>query len=302
MRWLAPVFVLFVGACDVPRYQKAASDFGRAEANVTSETRKGYDLVESTVREQQVLALSMRSGPIDRNPESLFTPFLTEEDIQIRGKLLDALDAYATLLTQITGQPDKDVDTQAAKLGADLKNLAHNDRLRHSLRQVRNVPDDALNGVATFVDFVADRMIEHRIAQNLPGIVRDMQPKLEQFVAMFADEIGGPPDSSTPGGLRGKLGRTYDDLEMAQVKIVDASGAGSKDRYEAVQKMADLIAARHSADAGLERTQSALRKLIGAHRALLEVDKTPARFNVEVAAVWADVTSANEFYANLSKK
>ena len=64
----------------------------------------------------------------------------------------------------------------------------------------------------------------------------------------------------------------------------------------------DRVAAQRNADAALAGTQSALKKLVAAHRALLQVQTVPAGFKTEVAALLAQAKQAQDFYAKLPAK
>jgi hypothetical protein len=288
-------------ACDT-QYAGAISDFGTAAVTVVQQTRGAYTLVNDTVLQEEILSLSTKPGPLNSDPTKAFPPFVTQEDLNIRNTLLDALQAYATALGSLTGKPASDLDTETTKLAASLTDLSKNDRLEHSFREVKSVSKEETNAAAAGLDAIGKLLVAKRIAADLPAILKKNQPHIEALATLLIHEIGDVPNSGEPGRLRGKLWRTYDSLLQAQVTAVNASPAGSNEKQQSVTRLAGLVAAQRNADAALAGTQSALKKLVAAHRALLQVQTVPAGFKTEVAALLAQAKQAQDFYAKLPAK
>ena len=297
------VVVLFVAstACDT-QYASAISDFGTAAATVVQQTRAAYTLVNDTVLQEEILSLAAKPGPLDSDPTKAFPPFVTPEDLNIRNALLDALQAYATALGNLTGKTASDLDSETTKLASSLSDLSKNDRLEHSFREVKGVSKEETNAAAAAVDAIGKFLVAKRISADLPAILKRNQPHIEALATLLIHEIGDVPTSEEPGRLRGKLWRTYDSLLQAQVTAVNASAAGSNEKQQSVARLADLVTAQRNADAALAGTQSALKKLVAAHRALIQVQSAPAGFKTEVAALVAQAKQAQDYYAKLPTK
>jgi hypothetical protein len=297
------VVVLFVTsmACDTP-YAGAISDFGTAAATVVQQTRAAYILVNNTVLQEEILSLAAKPGPLNSDPARAFPPFVTPEDLDIRNALLDALQAYATALGNLTGKTASDLDSETTQLAASLTELSKNDRLEHSFREVKSVSKEETNAAAAGVDAIGKFLVEKRISADLPAMLKKNQPHIEALATLLIHEIGDVPTAAEPGRLRGKLWRTYDSLLQAQVTAVNASAAGSNEKQQSVAKLADLVTAQRNADAALGGTQSALKKLLAAHRALIQVQTAPASFKTEVAALVAQARQAQDYYAKLPTK
>ena len=294
---------LFVAsvACDT-QYAGAISDFGTAAATVVQQTRGAYTLVNDTVLQEEILSLAAKSGPLNSDPTKAFPPFVTPEDLNIRNALLDALQAYATALGNLTGKTASDLDTETTKLASSLTDLSKNDRLEHSFREVKGVSKEETNAAAAGLNAIGKLLVAKRIAADLPAILKKNQPHIEALATLLIHEIGDVPTSDEPGRLRGKLWRTYDTLLQAQVTAVNATAAGSNEKQLSVTKLAGLVTAQRNADAALAGTQSALKKLAAAHRALLQAQTAPAGFKTEVAALLAQARQAQDFYAKLPAK
>jgi hypothetical protein len=292
---------LVLVACDT-QYAGAIADFGIAATTVIQQTRAAYTLVNDTVLQEEILSLSAKSGPFDSDPAKAFPLFVTQEDLNIRNVLLDALQSYATALGKLTGKTDSDLDAETTKLASSLTDLSKNDRLEHSFRQVKGVSKEETNAAATGLEAIGKLLVARKIAAELPAILKENQAHIEAIAALLIHEIGDVPTSEEPGGLRGKLWRTYDSLLQAQVRVVDASPAGSNARQQDVTKLAELVIAQRNADAALAGTQTALKKLVATHRALLRVQAAPAGFKTELTALLAQAKQAQDFYAHLPGK
>ena len=293
---------LAASACDTQQYAAGIGDFGTASATVIQQTKDAYKLVNDTVLQQQILALTARSSPITTDPVKEFPPFLPEEDLTIRGTLLDGLQAYASALGSLTGKAKADLDTETAKLAGSLKDLGKNDRLQHSFRETKSISPEAFNAAATGVEAIGNFLIDRKIARDLPAILTKTEPTIEAIAALFIHEIGDVPASNDPGGLRGKLWRTYNSLIEQQTFLVNRNDPGSAEKQQNVARLAALVAAQKNADAGLAGTQAALRKLIASHQALLRVQTAPATFKTVIASLWAEAKAAQDFYAKLPAK
>jgi hypothetical protein len=288
-------------ACDT-QYAGAISDFGMAATSVVQQTRGAYTLVNDTVLQEEILSLSAKAGPLNSDPAKAFPLFVTQEDLNIRNALLDALQAYATALGKLTGKTASDLDAETTKLASSLTDLSKNERLEHSFREVKSVSKQETNAAAAALDAIGKLLVAKRIAAELPAILKKNQPHVEALATLLIHEIGDVPTADEPGRLRGKLWRTYDSLIEAQVNLVNASPARSNEKQQYVIKLSDLVIAQRNADAALAGTQSALKKLAAAHRALLQVQTAPAGFKTEVAALLAQAKQAQDFYAKLPVK
>ena len=288
-------------ACET-QYSDAIADFGTAATTVVQQTRSAYTVVNDTVLQQEILAVATKAAPIDSDPSKAFPLFVTDEDLNIRQALLDALQAYAAALSKLTTKASGDVDAETSKLAASMTALAGNDRLEHSFREAKHISKDEINAGSAALGAIAKFLIERKIASQLPAMLKQNQPHIDAIVTLLTREIGDTPTSDQPGGLRGKLWRTHNRLIEDQTQLVNASPAGSNEKQEKTAKLAELVRSQRNADAALAGTQAALKKLSTAHRALLQVQTAPADFKTEVAALWAQAKQAQDFYTKLPNK
>jgi hypothetical protein len=283
--------------CDTAQYGAAVNDFGTATASVVQQTKSAYQLVNDTVQAQKIGELADRSGPI--NPDKDFGPFISDENLAVRTQLLDGLQAYSTTLSAITSKTKSDLDTETTKLGGSLTSLAKNDRLQHSLREVREVSPDALNGVSAGVEFIGNFIINHEIGKELPGKLKTAAPTINKIAEILADEIGDTPKGL---GLRQVVWLAYDRQILDLVRSVTADAAGSQKKRDDLNALLALTLAQKRGDKALEDTRASLLKLVAAHNALLKVSEAPATFKATLAEVWTEAKEAQDFYSKLPTK
>ena len=284
--FLSLTILVATTGCDTGQYSAAVADFGVACGAVVQQTKHGYILVNETVIQQQVLTLALQSGPITTDPRKEFRPFLSDEDLGVRFKMLDALQAYAGALADLTGKTSAKLDSETSNLAASLQQLAGSDRLQKSVRETKDISKDDINAAASGLDAIGKLLVNRKIATQLPAILKSTEPKVEAIATVLAHEIGDVPSSADPGGLREKLWRTYDSLIENQAKVVESDHPGSTEKRQDVAKLAELVSTQRSADAALAATRSALGKLSAAHRALLQVRTLIRRTRVVACSRW----------------
>ena len=298
----AGMICLIVGlaGCDTRQYGDPAADFATATNLVVQQSQSAFQLVNDTVLREQVASLVAGGDPNRFNPDDI-KPFISDEDLKIRLEMLEALQAYATGLTDLTAKPLASTGDEATGLAASIQSLASNDRLQHSLRETKNVTTEEINGVVAGLAEIAKFLTNRKIGKQLPGILQAAAPKIDSIAAVLAKEIGDTPGSEHPGGLRDKLWRSYDSLLRDQVKLAQQD-QNLADRRHDLAKLPELVSQQRSADEALAATQASLRKLVTAHQALLQVGTNPAGFKVAIAAVVAEAKDIQTFYANLPAK
>ena len=298
----AGIICLIVGlaGCDTQQYGDSAADFAAATNLVVQQSKSAFQLVNDTAMREQVASLVAGGDPNRFNPKDI-KPFISDADLKIRLELLEALQAYATGLSDLTAKPLDSAGDDATALAASIQSLADNDRLQHSLRETKNVTTEEINGVVAGLAAIAKFLTNRKISKQLPSILQEAEPKVNAIATVLAKEIGDTPGSEHPGGLRDKLWRSYDSLLRDQVTLAQQD-QDLADRRHDLAKLPELVSQQRSADEALAATQASLRKLVAAHQALLQVRTNPAGFKVAIAAVLAEAKDIQTFYAKLSAK
>jgi len=297
----ALLLLVMLTACDVQTYSSSITDFSTACTSVVQQTKDDYQLVNDAIVELKILDKTKEDGPLNGKVRETFTPLLSSDEIQIRTQLLDELLAYANALAGLTGKTPSEIDTEATKLGASLHDLATNGRLQTSFHEIKGVTQEETNAAATAVDEIANLIMNHQLAKELPAILATTTPRIQAITTIFDKELGQQTGNKDDRGLRHDLWLAYDDQIDTKRSHVNEKG-NSPQRQKDLETIVALINAQQAADASLAKTQAALRKLAAAHQALHEVNTKPATFKAAIAAVWAEAKDAQDFYAKLPTK
>ncbi len=252
---------------------RRSTGFGNTASIAVRDTAMAYQTVEDTTYQAQVSSLVLnfdRDGFVRKK----IKPFLPSQDLQIRLTLLQGLQEYAEQLAS-TGSEKAFIplDQQTAGFAQSLSTLSSNDALR---KLAPAASDTEIKGFATAVDLLGRVLIERKRRKELPQIIREMQPALEQLSTLLIHDLGTLPQGGHPGsGLRDALWRKYDDLISNQEDFISNGGKQLTPSERAVEiaRLPKLVAQQQAADDALARTQTTLRDLVSTHRALLDPDQ-----------------------------
>jgi hypothetical protein len=296
---------LVVAMCGCSLYfsplAKQTAAFGNAAAVVVRDSSDAYDTVERVTYDAGVssLVLDFDSKGFNRKR---FKPFLPEHDLEVRKTLLAALSTYAQNLADIAGdQAFGPLDEQTKSLSDSLVTLSGNGELK---KIAPSLNESEAKGLAAAVDTLAKVLIEHKRRRQLPATLHKMQPVIEQVCSLLAEDIGNPHIDGRRGrGLRDQLWNEYDMLIDNQTDFI--SGYSNKftpeEKAAEIAKLPKLVVEQQSADAALASTQSALRDLVEAHKALL-TSKQTGTFHERLDELIKDGQNINAFYSSLNSK
>ena len=142
MPCLAAYCLVFLGCAVAPLTQRV-NQFGGAVSTVVPPVTHAYETVEETYYDGQVAALVVNYDKNGFNPDKI-QPFLSREDLLIRARVLDGLQAYADALRTVTSDKASDaLDAATASVGQSVLGLQKEGVLSRAF--ARNVPGDAIN-------------------------------------------------------------------------------------------------------------------------------------------------------------
>lgn len=280
---------------------RRSSAFGNIASVAVRDTSTAYQTVEDATYQAEVSSLVLNFDREGFRREKI-QPFLPAQDLDIRLTLLHGLQEYADQLASTAGEKAfAPLDQQTAALAQSLTTLSTNDALR---KLAPEASDSEVKGIATAVDVLGRVLIERKRRQELPHIIRQMQPPLEQLSILLIRDIGTPPNDGQPGsGLRNVLWRRYETLISNQEDFVVN---GSKqftpaERANEIGKLPQLVSQQRTADGALARTQTTLRDLVSTHRALLDADQA-GTFKTRLSELVEDGQQIASFYSTLNSK
>jgi hypothetical protein len=298
---LLPLLLLANG-CISPAVHKNEPAFSSAVALATENTKSAFDAVEEQYESVQAQRIVINYDRQGFNPK-MVKHFLDPEDLQIRLDLLDALQRYASSLSDLSGDKQlEQFDDTTRAFGTSLQNLTATDafkRLVSSWAGNVNVATTAVNAIGRW-------FIDRKRQQRLPDLISEMQQPVKTTAELLEADIGSAPDENGRGGhgLRDQLWNEYTEAMIQQVAFIDQN----KDRMdpatktEAIERLPQLLKRRSLADQTLKETQATLSKLVDTHAALLRAVKSKGDIQADCSALISEGERIKRFYDSLQKK
>ena len=275
--------------------------FGNAASQVVRDSSAAYDTVERTTYNASVssLVLDFDTSGFDRDK---IMPFLPPHDLAVRQMVLKGLQAYADDLAEIGGdRAFSPLNQQTMALSQNLESLSANGEIQKLAPQASA---EEAKGLATAVDALGKVLIERKRRKELPRIIKNMQPVLEELCRLLELDLGNRPvDGRGGSGLRDQLWNEYDDLIDNQADYIRDNKAklSPSERAAEITKLPQLVEQQRAADGALASTQAALRDLVETHRALLLPPQT-GTFRSRCKELVQDGQQISQFYGSLTSK
>lgn len=303
-RLLLPLLplVLLANGCISPAVHKNVPAFANAVTLATENTKSAFDAVQEQYENVQAQRIVVNYDKQGFNPK-MVKQFLDPEDLHVRLDLLDALQRYASTLSDVSGDKQlEQFDDKTRAFGTSLQNLTSTDAFK---KLVNSSAADG-NIATTAVNTLGRWFIERKRQQRLPDLISEMQEPVKTTAELLQADIGSAPDENGRGGrgLRDQLWSEYTQAMVQQVAFIDQN----KDRMdpaakaEAIEKLPDLVKRRSLADQALKQTQATLSKLVDTHAALLRAVKAKGDIEAECSALISEGQRIKSFYDSLQKK
>lgn len=293
--WLA-------SACVSPAVHKNVPAFANAVTLATQNTKSAFDTVEQQYEDVQEAQIVVNYDKQGFNPQ-MVKQFLAPQDLEIRLALLDALQRYASTLSDVSGDKQlEQFDDKTRAFGSELQTLTGTAAFK---KLVGTSATDA-NIATTAVNALGRWFIERKRQQRLPELISEMQEPVKTTAELLQADIGAAPDENGHGGhgLRDQLWNEYTGAMVQQVAFIDQNKdrMDSTSKAEAIEKLPNLVRQRSLADQALKQTQATLSKLVDAHAALLRAVKSKGDVQAECSALISEGQRIKGFYDSLQKK
>lgn len=298
---LLPLMLLAIG-CLSPAVHKNVPAFANAVTLATENTKSAFDAVEQQYEDVQAQRIVVNYDKQGFNPR-MVQLFLEPKDLEVRLALLDALQQYASTLSDVSGDKQLDqFDDKTRAFGSSLQALtgtAAFQKLASSSAMDVNIATTAVNAMGRW-------FIERKRQQRLPQLIGEMQEPVRRTAELLQADIGSVPDERGNGGrgLRDQLWNEYTQAMVQQVAFIDEN----KDRLDpaskadAIKRLPQLVRQRSLADQTLKQTQQTLSKLVDAHTALLQAVNSKTDVEAEFSALISEGQRIKSFYDSLQKK
>jgi hypothetical protein len=292
----------FEAGCVSPAVHKNVPAFAEAVTLATENTKSAFDAVEQEYENIQAERIVVNYDKQGFNP-NLVQQFLGPQDLEVRLALLDALEQYASTLSEVSGDKQLDqFDDKTRALGSSLQALTGTAAFQ---KLAASSATDA-NIAATAVNALGRWFIERKRQQRLPGLIDEMQEPVKRTAELLEADIGNAPDPQGHGGsgLRDQLWNEYTEAMTQQAAFIDHNKdkMDPASKAEAIRNLPQLVRQRSIADQVLKETQATLSKLVEAHSALQRAVHSKADVRSAFSALIAQGQRIKSFYDSLQKK
>jgi hypothetical protein len=259
--------ISMANGCALSPLSQRAGAFSTAASATVVKMQNAYQVVGQAYDDAAIATLVNQFDTKGFNAASV-QPLMAEADMKARTELLDALQQYATLLAEVSGnEAVTELDKQSEALGTNLVALSQDTGLA-SLSKSANM--DA--GIAaTAVDALGRILMEKKTAKELPSILEKAQKPVDAICTLLAQDIGTPEGN----GLRNELRDKYAELVADQRTYILANEKNMTpdERRTEIGKLPQLVMKEKQEDAALAQIAGELKQLAATNDALNETKK-----------------------------
>jgi hypothetical protein len=296
---LSIILVAASAGCISPAVHKQVPAFANAVTLATENTKSAFDVVEQEFETAQTARIVVDYDQKGFKAD-MVRPFLRPDDLQVRLDLLNALQEYASKLSDVSSDKQLDqFDEKTRAFGSSLQDLSKTDAFSRFAKNDPNIAASAVNALGHW-------FIEDKRQKQLPKIIGEMQEPVKKTAELLQADIGKAPDQEGHGGsgLRDELWDAYSNAILQQDTFIKKYGQqlGPLDKAEAVRTLPRLVRQRELADKTLQQTQSTLAKLVDAHTALLKAVQSKGDIQAELSVLISEGQRIKAFYDSLQKK
>jgi hypothetical protein len=313
--------------------QKQTAALSAATAPVVDQASAAYRaanvLFDTTVDYQAVRAFD-RTSPV-YNPKTIGV-LLSERDIKVRLKILQALQVYVHDLAAMTGGADTPaLDAASKSVGNNLTGLSNdvapsfeasfgianttsskssaiiNSTTTTAAGSVSSTTTSATtttsalppispaarNGISTAADALGQFLVQRKIKRELPGIIIKMDPQIKTLCELLESDISI---------LQDRERRDYDTLIDLQTLFIRTSpGLSPEDRRNEIMKLPVIVRQQRNADTQLTVLRASIGKLYLTHHALAAVAQgnNPTSLKEKLGELEAAGDNLGTFYSSL---
>jgi len=274
--------VLSAFGCISPAVHKNVPQFADAVTLATENSKGAFQVVNEKYTDVEALRLVVDYDTKGFDPKKVRS-LLDPEDLQVRVELLNALQEYASTLSQVSSDSKlQEFDEQTKALGDNLQHLTSTAAFQKLVRTSHT----EINIATTAINALGRWFIERKRQKELPRLIEQMQDPVKKTADLLKADIGNRPDEQGKGGsgLRAQMWNQYTEAMMQQAAFIDHN----KDRLDPVtkaqeiRKLPQLVNERARADDALRQTAQSMSQLVEAHSEILRAvqGKTDLHANI----------------------
>jgi hypothetical protein len=299
LAFLTAGLVLFAG-CASPNAANQIQSFSTAVSLTMSNTAAAYNLVDAAHVQAQ-----FGQFVVDGNPSQIesdtFSNFFSTNDIQVRQRVLDCLQTYATRLSQLMGNPGiTNLDQKTTQLGQNLQKL-DNDAVTNvylnffstATNFTSPLTTTDLQIFTTAVNALTDWILELKEQSQVKKCIETMQAptNLPSICHVLTNDFLY---------LTKQLDNDEKTILLAEKQFIHASLLEPIQRRAEMMRLVRLEQDAKKAFAVLEQTRESIVKLQAAHQQLANAfSNNPANLSTLINEVSADGQRIAAYYNSL---
>jgi hypothetical protein len=287
--------------CISPAVHKTVPQFANAVTLATENSKAAFEIVDQKYVEVNTAKLVVDYDTSGFNPKNVHH-LLPEQELQVRLEMLNALQEYASTLSDVSSDSKlQEFDETTKAFGTELQKMTSSDEFKKLTTNAHfdpNIAATAVNGLGTW-------FIERKRQKELPHLISDMQGTVKNVAELLQQDIGEKPDQRGEGGkgLRAELWNAYIGAMREQVAFIDHNSPWHDPiaKAQEIRKLVQMADEREKADNLLRQTTESLSGLVSAHRELLKAVQTKQDLHADLSALIAEGQRIKSFYDALQK-
>jgi hypothetical protein len=291
----------FLAGCASSAPQRRIEAFSEATGLVTGNVVESFNAVEKSYFKAQVSSIIAHYDPEKGFDVRKIEPFLGEEPLNVRVRVLNALSEYARLLAEIMSDERlQEFDEETKAFGETLIEFKNSDGMSTFGMNRNDIRDSEIAGFTTGVNAIGRWMIEFQREKEVRQIVDAMDPHVARICDLLSKDIG----TAEGPGLRAQLARQYwDIIGNREMFIADNHARFSPHAlWEELTKLAEMRIEQERADAAMGAVAKSLGSLRETHGQLVKAfEKKSPGLESRIRGLAAEAKRVKEFYGELKE-
>jgi hypothetical protein len=172
--------------CISPAVHKNVPQFADAVTIATDNSKAAFQIVDQKYMDVESAKLVVNYDKTGFNPNNV-RHLLHPEDLQVRLDLLNALQQYASTLSQVSADTKlQEFDDKTKAFGKSLQDLTATDAFKSFVKNSKT----EVNIATTAIDALGRWFIERKRQKELPKLIEQMQEPVRRTAELLQADIG----------------------------------------------------------------------------------------------------------------
>jgi hypothetical protein len=255
-----------IGCAEPKLINDRAARFSSALTTTTTNVRESFVSVNRAHANAEIEAI-INADLAGKHPKLELKPFLSGEQLALRMSVLEGLDAYSAKLLALTGADPK------GKVGEAIDGVGQTlVKLDLTKLNLDSIPKAQVDSASSALKKIGAFLIDVELGRKLPPLIEQMHPSVVATVNLLIADIGDP---ETVGTLRAQMSLAHKSYRLSHAQNIGSARRANMLGFSEYRIfMRDLItidSQAKAADAAMEQTVVALRRLVDTHAKLAQI-------------------------------